>query len=172
MWNPEFDFVERVPARISGYARSFCMWSIHHRGTPEVPGLVLALDEQKASSCRGLAFHVGPQNAAQTLKDLRARELVSSAYVEREVMLQLDDGRNLSSLAYVIDPKHEQYTGQLTLEKQAEIIARAHGGRGANSEYLYNTAEHLQQIGMEDHDLTQLAAMVKELLKAKERTNP
>ena len=32
-------------ATLPGYARSFCMRSIHHRGTEEEPGLVLALDE-------------------------------------------------------------------------------------------------------------------------------
>jgi len=79
MWNPGFAFAERVPATLLGYARSFCMWSIHHRGTPEEPGLVLALDLEDRASCRGLAFHVSRDHAAATLAYLRERELVSSA---------------------------------------------------------------------------------------------
>ena len=43
MWNPGFAHAERVQARLTGYARTFCMWSIHHRGTQDDPGLVLAL---------------------------------------------------------------------------------------------------------------------------------
>ncbi|MEM8592527.1 MAG: gamma-glutamylcyclotransferase, partial [Pseudomonadota bacterium] len=33
MWNPGFAPAEASLARLQGYARSFCMWSIHHRGT-------------------------------------------------------------------------------------------------------------------------------------------
>jgi glutathione-specific gamma-glutamylcyclotransferase len=163
MWNPGFAFAERVPATLLGYARSFCMWSIHHRGTPEEPGLVLALDLEDRASCRGLAFHVSRDHAAATLAYLRERELVSSAYLERRVMLTLSDGREVPSLAYVVDPHHVQYTGPLPLTRQAEIIARAVGGRGPNAEYLFNTALHLAELGMEDADLTQLAEMVRQI---------
>jgi len=166
MWNPGFVFAERVPAVLVGYARSFCMWSIHHRGTHEEPGLVLALDLEDRASCRGLAFHVSRDHASETLAYLRERELVSSAYLERRVMLTLSDGREVSSLAYVVDPDHVQYTGPLSLARQAEIIARATGGRGPNSEYLFNTARHLAELGMEDADLTQLAEMVRQIPNA------
>lgn len=47
LWNQGFVHVEQVLATLSGYHRSFCMRSIHHRGTDENPGLVLALDAQE-----------------------------------------------------------------------------------------------------------------------------
>ncbi|AJE48372.1 gamma-glutamylcyclotransferase [Celeribacter indicus] len=161
IWNPGFEPVERVPATLSGFARSFCMWSIHHRGTPDLPGLVLALDAAEGGRCRGIAFRVGPERAAATLAELRERELVSSAYLERRVPLALDDGRVVPALAYVVDPAHVQYTGPLSLERQAEVIAAATGGRGPNADYLFNTASHLAEIGMEDAELTELAARVR-----------
>lgn len=164
MWNPEFEFVERIPATLSDYARSFCMWSIHHRGTVELPGLVLALDALSGAQCRGLAFRVAPEQAEKTLSELRERELVSSAYLERETPLALIDGRVVTALSYVIDPNHEQYTGALSLDKQAEVIARAHGGRGPNSDYLFSTAAHLAELGMEDMELSQLSDMVRHQL--------
>ncbi|NIY80613.1 gamma-glutamylcyclotransferase [Celeribacter sp. HF31] len=164
MWNPGFAFVERRPATLSGYARTFCMWSIHHRGTPEKPGLVLALDEDEGAQCRGLAFRVAPEAAAETLAYLRERELVSSAYLEREVILRLEDGREETALAYVVDAEHAQYTGALSLERQAEVIAAAVGGRGPNSEYLFSTALHLAELGMEDMELTELSEMVRHRL--------
>lgn len=161
LWNPEFEFIDHVPATLTGFSRSFCMWSIHHRGSVEKPGLVLALDAQLDATCRGVAFRVGPDTAMQCLADLRERELVSSAYVEHHVPLRLDDGRDVTALAYVIDPDHVQYTGPLSLDQQAEIIAAAKGGRGPNSAYLFSTAQHLTELGMEDYDLTELAAKVR-----------
>ena len=47
LWNPGFEYEQSTLATLMGYHRSFCMRSIHHRGTPEAPGLVLALDEQQ-----------------------------------------------------------------------------------------------------------------------------
>lgn len=164
MWDPGFAFAERCPAVLEGFARSFCMWSVHHRGTPEAPGLVLALDAEEGAVCHGLAYYVEAHEAAAALAYLRERELVSAAYLETTVPLRLEDGRRVSSVAYVVDRDHAQYTGPLPFETQAEVIARAHGGRGPNSEYLWNTARHLAELGMEDLDLSQLAEMVRHRL--------
>jgi cation transport protein ChaC len=57
------------------------MRSIHHRGTPDAPGLVLALDRQPMSECVGIAFRVRDGEDAAVLDYLRERELISSAYL-------------------------------------------------------------------------------------------
>ena len=162
LWNPGFAVAERVQARLHGYARSFCMYSIHHRGTQEVPGLVLALDAEAGASCDGLALRAVPGTEAETLAYLRERELISSAYVEQRLKLSLTDGRHVEAVAYVIDPDHDQYC-HLPLPEQARIIARAQGGRGPNAEYLYNTAAHLEEIGLPDPDLHWLVREVRAL---------
>ena len=82
IWHPGFPVAERRIARASGWHRSFCMRSIHHRGTVENPGLVLALDRADNASCTGVAFRAAPGQEAATLFALRERELVSSAYLE------------------------------------------------------------------------------------------
>ena len=46
IWNSGFDVARSEIATLDGFARSFCMWSVHYRGTEEVPGLVLGLDAQ------------------------------------------------------------------------------------------------------------------------------
>jgi len=61
----------------------------------------------------------------------------------------------------VIDPDHDQYCGDMALEKQAQVISKAVGGRGLNSEYLYKTVEHLAKIGLHDADLDWLARRVR-----------
>jgi cation transport protein ChaC len=140
------------------------MRSIHHRGTVEAPGLVLALDQRDGARCDGVAFAVTTGHEAATIEALRERELISSAYLETWLPTTLDDGRRVNALVYVIDPGHEQYCGGLPLEEQAQIIARAVGGRGPNRDYLFSTAEHLTDLGIEDADLAWLAARVRQIL--------
>lgn len=150
-------------ATLPGYARSFCMRSIHHRGTVEDPGLVLALDQVAGAACCGLALQVAPGHEADTLAGLRERELISSAYVERDLAVDLRGGGQVQAVTYVIDPDHDQYCC-LPLEEQARIIARAVGGRGPNTEYLFNTAQHLAEIGLADADLDWLTRRVRALV--------
>ena len=109
IWDPGFPVAERRIARLKEYARSFCMRSIHHRGTEEDPGLVLALDAHAGAACEGVAFRVTPGAHAPTMEYLRERELISSAYLERVVELRLDDGRQVDAVAYVMDRDHPQY---------------------------------------------------------------
>lgn len=163
IWNPEFPVAERTVARLDGWHRSFCMRSIHHRGTDAEPGLVLALDASETDHCNGVAFRVEPGAEAQTMALLRERELVSSAYLEVVCPVMLHDGRVVEAVTYVIDRDHVQYCGGLPLEEQARIIARAVGGRGPNTEYLWNTEAHLRQMGLHDPDLAWLAERVREL---------
>ena len=162
LWNPGFSPVEAVTAHLAGYARSFCMLSIHHRGTKDRPGLVLALDAAEGASCTGVALRVAPEDEARVLAELRERELISSAYLERQVALDLEDGRRVEALAYVVDPAHVQYCVH-DLETQAAMIARAIGGRGPNDEYLARTVSHLVGMGIEDPDLIWLERRVREL---------
>lgn len=163
MWEPGFAFDERQPARLEGFHRSFCMRSIHYRGTPEAPGLVLALDAAEGAACAGVAYRVPDAAAAETLDYLRARELVSYAYLETRQPVRLASGAAVEALAYVVDPAHAQYCGGLSLEEQAQIILRASGGRGPNRDYLWNTVAHLDELGIADADLAWLGARVRAL---------
>lgn len=163
LWNPGFPVAEERLAHLSGYHRSFCMRSIHHRGTEDDPGLVLALDAVDGGTCQGLALRVQDGAEAETVQYLRDRELVSSAYLERLLPLTLDDETKITALAYVIDPDHVQYAAHLSLEEQAQIITHAIGGRGPNTEYLWNTTDHLVQMGVKDADLEWLSDRVRTL---------
>jgi glutathione-specific gamma-glutamylcyclotransferase len=163
LWNPGFPVARGVVATLDNYARSFCMRSIHHRGTEAEPGLVLALDEVAGAHCEGMALAVQEGHEAPTLDYLRERELISSAYLEKDLSITLQNGETVTAVTYVIDPHHVQYCGGLPLEEQAHIIARAVGGRGPNTEYLFNTTSHLTEIGLHDPDLEWLAQRVRAL---------
>lgn len=163
VWNPGFEVAERVIARLPGYQRSFCMRSVHHRGTDETPGLVLALDAAPETQCHGVALRAHAHEADAVLDYLRERELVSSAYLETRLGIHLEDGRAVEALTYVVDADHVQYCGGLDLEEQARIIARATGGRGPNTEYLYNTTAHLEELGISDTELDWLVTRVRQI---------
>ncbi len=162
IWDRGFPVAEARAARVEGWRRSFCMWSVHYRGTPEAPGLVLALDRAAGAACRGMAFRVEPGAEAATLAALRARELVSSAYAETTVTAVTEAGP-VEALAYVIDAAHAQYCGGMPREDQARVIAAAAGLRGPNRDYLFATAAHLAALGLADAELDWLAARVRDL---------
>ncbi|MCQ0969865.1 gamma-glutamylcyclotransferase [Paracoccus sp. TK19116] len=164
MWDPGFDPAETVVARLDGYSRSFCMRSIQYRGTPETPGLVLALDAEPDAHCTGLALRIPDGQHDEVRAYLLDREMTHNAYVETIVDVALSDGRSVSALTYVMRRDHDQYAGRLCAKEQADIISRAHGLRGANAEYLFNTARHLAQIGVADRVMDGLSDDVRRLL--------
>lgn len=168
IWRPGFVFAESRAATLYGYRRRFCMTSIHYRGTPEIPGLVLALDAADGAACRGLAYRVESAEAGSVRAYLRERELISYAYREAVLPVTLDDGPTVQALAYVTRPGHAQYRGALTLDEQARVIAAARGPAGPNAEYLILTLESLSALGLEDPDLSELGVLVQALLSASE----
>ena len=163
IWDPGFAFVEAQVARLPGWHRSFCMFSVHYRGTPAAPGLVLALDRAEGACCHGLVFRVPEQDAAATTAYLRGRELISDAYLEARLPVALADGRRVEALTYVINRDHTQYAGLLTPEAQARTIATAAGVKGDNCDYLTATAAHLQALGIADAEMEHLVELVTQL---------
>jgi cation transport protein ChaC len=156
MWRPGFDNVERRLAWLRGYHRALCIYSHVHRGTPERPGLVLGLD--RGGSCRGVAFRVEGAKADATLAYLRAREQVTSVYVERRVRVRLDDEREVEAITYVVDRRHVQYAGKLPLDTILEYVKNGVGQSGDNPAYVLNTHRHLAELSLRDRVLAQLVS--------------
>jgi cation transport protein ChaC len=154
MWRPGFDYVARELAWLRGYHRALCIYSHVHRGTPERPGLVLGLD--RGGSCRGVAFRVEAAKAEATIAYLRAREQVTTVYVERRVRLRLDDRREVEALTYVVDRRHVQYAGKLPLETILEHVRAGVGQSGDNPAYVLNTHRHLAELSLRDDVLARL----------------
>ncbi len=163
IWDPGFAYAERCRARLSGWRRSFCMHSIHYRGTVAAPGLVLALDAEPDGVCEGVVYRVAPDRAAGVEAYLSDREMVSYAYNEARLPVALEDGRRVMALTFVVNHDHSQYAGHLPPEEQARIIAERAGERGPNADYLFSTAAHLHALGIPDPDLDQLAERVRAL---------
>jgi glutathione-specific gamma-glutamylcyclotransferase len=156
MWRPGFAYVERRLARARGYHRRLCIYSHVHRGTKESPGLVLGLD--RGGSCTGVVFRVAAADRDETIAYLRARELVTSVYLERWISVSIDnEPAPAKALAYIVDRRHAQYCGRLPREASLELIRQGVGVSGRNPEYVRETFLHLRELGVRDHDLAWFA---------------
>jgi cation transport protein ChaC len=157
MWRPGFDAIERVPARLKGLHRSLCVFSYVHRGTPERPGLVLGLD--RGGMCRGIAYRVSAAAREETIAYLRAREQVTSVYLERMRPIELEDAvrRRVRALCYIVDRGHVQYAGRLSPAERLHYVRQSHGQSGPNREYVIDAVRALEALGYRETDLHLLA---------------
>jgi glutathione-specific gamma-glutamylcyclotransferase len=158
MWRPGFPFAGAVPALLKGAHRALCVYSVMHRGTHAQPGLVLGLD--RGGACRGVAFAVTAGGEEETIAYLREREQVTDVYREavRPVRLLDGSGRAMRALCYLVDRNHAQYAGGLSLEEQVRIVRGGKGQAGGNVEYVLKTLRHLEDVGVHDALLSDLAA--------------
>ena len=167
MWRPEFTYLERESARLIGLHRALCVFSFVHRGTPERPGLVLGLD--RGGMCRGIAYRVAAAKRAETVGYLRAREQVTSVYLETMRQIELEDSarRRVQALCYVVDRSHVQYAGRLTLAESLHHVRQGHGQSGANRDYVLETVHALEAVGYRDTELHLLAAQLRGVHEAR-----
>lgn len=167
MWRPGFAYLEAQPALLRGWHRAFCIFSRHYRGTAERPGLVLGLD--RGGACRGLAFRVAGEHAAEVVDYLNERELVNYAYTARTIPVSVADGQRVPAYTFVADPNHRLYAGDLGVQRSAEIIMDAEGRAGLNRDYLINTVRQLEAHGFVDKRLHTLLRLVEHLTGEIER---
>jgi cation transport protein ChaC len=161
MWNPGFDFVERVSARLIGLHRALCVYSFVHRGTPERPGLVLGLD--RGGMCRGIAFRVPATLREKTVAYLRAREQVTTVYLEtmRRIELEEEARQQVRALCFIVDRSHVQYAGRLTLAECVHHVRQGHGRSGANRDYVLETVQALEALGYRESALHLIAERLR-----------
>jgi len=157
MWNPAFHYAERRIARLHGYHRRFVFWSTSGRGTPDSPGMMLAL--APGGSCVGVAFRIRRDEEVPELNSVFMRELMTGAYHARWVRLRTEEGP-VPAIGLIADPAHRNYAGRLPLETVARHIAGAEGWLGPCSDYLIRTTNHLREIGIHDSCLETLMGLV------------
>ena len=123
MWRPGFPYLERTTARLYGRRRAFCIYSVHHRGTPERRGLVLGL--ASGGSVKGAAYRVAAGDWQAVYEYLREREQPTETYFEAWAEVVLEGGERVQALVFLSDTNHAQWAGDLSLDQQARMIAEA-----------------------------------------------
>ncbi len=166
IWKPACEFVEMRTGILRGWHRAFCLgWNTRFRGSDEAPGLMLALD--RGGSCRGVLYRLPPDAVAANVRKLVEREMgwKPSAFPPRWVSVEAETGK-LRALTFCVDRRSKRYITGLCEEEIADVLARATGHRGSMAEYLHATVAHLEQLGIRDHHLWRLQALVADRIDA------
>ena len=158
IFNPVVDYVERRQARIFGHHRRFCLWTRLGRGSPDCPGLVLALD--RGGSCTGIAFRLNPETAVEELDLLWRREMITMAYRAQWLTLHTEDGQK-RAIGFIARPERQNYAKTMSIAEEAAAIAAATGFIGPCRDYLFDTVDALRANGIKDPHLENLARQVK-----------
>jgi cation transport protein ChaC len=158
IWRPEFEFVERRPARVHGWHRALKMWSRINRGTPERPGLVFGL--LTGGCCRGMVFRIPREEGAQTLVRLWKREMTLAVYDPRWVAAHTPQGP-VRALAFTLSRRSPQHTGELSEEEYRAIFAFASGIYGTTLDYAHRTLEELRRHDIRDRNLERLLRRIQ-----------
>jgi glutathione-specific gamma-glutamylcyclotransferase len=159
IWRPDFDFVERRPARVHGWHRALKMWSRINRGTPDRPGLVFAM--LSGGSCQGVVFRVPQQEGEAALRQLWPREMPLATYDPKWLVCQTNHGP-VRALAFTLSRKSPSHTGLLTEAEYRRIFAEAAGRFGTTLEYAHRTHEELRRHNIRDKALERLLRLVRE----------
>ena len=166
IWKPEIPHVAETEGTARGWHRSFCFRMPRFRGTPERPGLMMALD--RGGSCRGLLLTLPEADLAGQFHRLFRREFtvkpINSA--PRWITVTTDDGAG-PALAFVMNRASPLYVGRLPDAEVAGVLATACGHVGSSAEYLANTVCHLEARGIHDSRLWRLQKLVAAAIEAR-----
>ncbi len=143
--------VETRRAKVFGYHRGLYLWSRVNRGTPEQPGLVLALD--RGGSCNGLAMRLSADQARSHLSTLWYREMAMGSYNPAWLRCTLATGHATRALAFVMRRDVKTYAGRLNDDLIRHVFRRAQGRYGTTHDYVARTVQALREADMPDRAL-------------------
>lgn len=159
MWNPALEYVECAPGTLVGWHRAFCLRLTAGRGTACQPGRMLALKEGGRTT--GVAYRLPEAQLEAELTLLWKREMITGCYLPSWCRLELDDGRAINALVFIMDPRHPLYEPDTRARTIAPLIATASGPLGTNAQYLFSLEQELKKLGMQDSCLDELVGEVR-----------
>ena len=157
MWNPAIEFAESRPGLVNGWHRRFCLWLHMGRGSPDNPGLMLALD--RGGRCAGLLFRIPAAQARDELLLAWRRELFTGAYRSHWVTAHTAHGP-VRAATFIANRAHPRYAGRLDETAVAARLASARGSLGSCASYLNATLGALHAAGLRDSALERLHWLV------------
>jgi glutathione-specific gamma-glutamylcyclotransferase len=159
IWKPTFAATQVKRGSALGWHRSFCIELTRWRGTPEHPGLMMAL--APGGQCNGLLLEVPPDRVREVVAELVTREITlrEDLGMARWIQIRTADGV-VRAITFWAGPKGDGFSHGLSLETIAHRIAHACGHAGSNADYLYQTVSKLEEHGIRDRNLWRLQQLV------------
>jgi cation transport regulator ChaC len=164
VWRPGFPYQQRRPGFIRGYTRRFWQASTDHRGTPDAPGRVVTLIEDRDAVCWGVAYELAAERVEDVLLALDHREKDGYRRIYTRATLtaqQRDPQTEIDALVYVAGADNPSFLGPAPVEEIAGIVRVRHGPSGSNLDYVLRLAEALIDIGAEDPHVFELARLLE-----------
>ncbi|KAI3505523.1 hypothetical protein L1887_27654 [Cichorium endivia] len=180
VWNPGFDYDDKMIGYIKNYGRVFDLACIDHRGTPDHPARTCTLEYKEGAICWGAVYCVrgGEEKERLAMAYLENREC---EYDQKTTVDFFKEGENSEAtlsgvIVFTSTPDKESnkyYLGPAPLEDMARQIATAFGPCGNNRDYIFLLEKAMFDIGHEDDMVIELANEVRKVLEKipKENTN-
>lgn len=162
IWRPDFEFLESQTAVVTGWTRRFWQGSHDHRGTPDNPGRVVTLIADTTQTCTGVAYRLSADTAHNIFDALDHRE--KNGYERLELCATTPNQRQLNTITYVATPDNFAYLGPAPLTALSKQIANSIGPSGPNTEYLFELANALRALEVDDAHVFELEQQVRTLL--------
>lgn len=168
IWNPGFVVAEHRRATAHGWHRRFSMQMTRWRGTPEQPGLMLALEH--GGSCEGLVLRLPEDCKVAELAKALEREIdgAPDLIYLRWLNVRTADGP-CRALTFWAHPKGFHLPEHPDFAETAQMLARACGYMGSCAAYLYNTVAKLAEHDIYDRNLWRLQEMVARVIEETKR---
>lgn len=158
IWRPCFEVQSINKAKLHGYRRDFCVYTVEARGTSDNPGLGLGL-RVDSGFCEGVLLALPEDGRSEALHSIWEREMLTAVYQPQWVSVEIDT-KVSTALTFVVDETHPQCAGDLSEEAQAAMIGSATGQLGSCRDYLVNTINALRNAGIHDTTLENLLRRV------------
>ncbi len=127
---------------------------------------MMSLD--RGGQCQGVLFRLTPENLEGQLSKLVRREMTVKPpnNIPRWISVETDQGP-VRAIAFTMNRQSRFYTGRLSPEEVADVIAKACGHWGSCAEYLHNTVAHLEEQGIHDRNLWRLQQLAAERINSR-----
>ena len=159
LWNPAFEVTEQVAAVLPGWHRAFCIQLTRFRGTPEQPGLMMSLTP--GGSCRGALLRIAGNSVESSLRKLWRREMtVKPPNTPPRWVTAKAGGVNVRAIVFAANRRGANFVAGLTNEQIADVLCKAAGHWGSGAEYLMQTVDQLERLGIRDANLWRLQRLV------------
>ena len=119
----------------------------------------------RGGSCKGRAFLLAAANVPKVMDYLYAREMDTGTYAPKFLNIKLNDGRKVKAYHFLVRREHEQYTGKLSFDETVKLVCAGVGPKGSSIEYLQNTLEHLNAMGIDEGLLHKIYERAKAPIK-------